>query len=72
MYWKQIPNEEPAQNPKEKTHISAKFVGTSNSNGVVHSNISYRLFQKVSGKLLNFIKKERSFKVDELSDLIKA
>ncbi len=71
MNWKPIPKEEPAKDPKQKTHISAKFIGTSNSkNDIVHPNISYRLFQKVSGKLINFVKKERKFKITEISDLI--
>lgn len=71
MNWKPIPKEEPARSPKQKTHISAKFVGASNSeNGYKHPNISYRLFQKVSSRLLHFIKKEKKFKIAELSQLI--
>ena len=69
MNWKPIPKEEPAINKNRKTHISAKFIGTSNSS-TVNPSISYRLFQKVSEKLINFVKKERKFKISELSDLI--
>jgi len=73
MNWKPIPKEEIARDPKKKTHIRAKFIGTSDtshSDGAVHPKISYRLFQKVSGRLLNFVKKERRIKVAELSELI--
>jgi len=71
MNWKPIPKEEPAKDLKQKTHISAKFVGTSNSeNGFKHPIISYRLFQKVSSKLINFIKREKKIKIAELSQLI--
>jgi hypothetical protein len=71
MNWKPIPKEEPALEPKQNTHVQAKFVGTSSSkNNIVHPNISYRLFQKTSGKLIDFVKKERAFKINELSDLI--
>lgn len=71
MNWKPIPKEAPAKDPKQNTHINARFIGTSSSkNDIVHPSISYRLFQKVSGKLINFVKKEKKFKIAEISELI--
>ncbi|MFC1810637.1 hypothetical protein ACFLZH_04000 [Patescibacteria group bacterium] len=71
MNWKPIPKEEPAnEGPKNKTHIRAKFIGNSNAKGEVHPSISYRLLQKVSGRLLEFVKREKKFNRKELSELI--
>jgi hypothetical protein len=71
MNWKPIPKEEPAIDPKQKTHLRGKFNNNNNVDVVTpHPKISYRLMQKVSGKLIHFIKKERNFKINELSELI--
>ncbi len=71
MNWKPIPKEEPAIDAKQKTHIRAKFQNKDFEHEIpVHPNISYRLMQKISGKLIRFIKKERNIKVYELSELI--
>ncbi len=71
MYWKPIPKEEPAIDSTQKTHIRAELQNkNSRDNKPAHPNISYRLMQKISGKLIYFIKKERKIKIKELSDLI--
>lgn len=71
MNWKPIPKEERAnEGPKNKTHIRAKFIGSSNAKDEVHPSISYRLLQKVSGRLLDFVKREKKFSRIELSELI--
>lgn len=70
MNWKQIPQEAPYKEPQKKTHISAKFSGNKANKKTFHPSISYRLFQRVSLKLLNFIKKERRYSYSEIQDLI--
>lgn len=70
MNWKPIPQEAPANEPRKKTHISAKFLGNRPSKKSNHPNISYRLFQRVSYMLLNFIRKERKYSYKEIQSLI--
>lgn len=70
MNWKPIPQETPAQEPRKKTHISAKFLGNHPSKKSNHPSISYRLFQRVSFMLLNFIRKERKYSYKEIQSLI--
>ena len=72
MNWKLIPNEAPAKNKtkKKKTHISKKFTKHAISKKSFHPNISYRLFQSVSLRLLEFVKKEGKYSLEEVSDLV--
>lgn len=70
MNWKPIPQEAPANDPGKKTHISAKFLGNNPSKKSNHPSISYRLFQRVSFMLLNFVKKERKYSYKEIQSLI--
>jgi len=70
MFWKQIPNEAPAKTREKRTHISSKFVKHAISKSTPHPNISYRLLQSVSIRLLEYVKKESKYSLDEVSDLI--
>lgn len=70
MDWKPIPQEAPAEEPRKNTHISAKFLGNHPQKRSKHPNISYRLFQRVSYMLLNFIRKERKYSYTEIQSLI--
>jgi hypothetical protein len=70
MNWKPIPNEAPAPDKKKKTHISKKFAKHSLSKKSSHPNISYRLVQSVSFRLLEYVKKEGKYSLDEVADLV--
>ena len=70
MNWKPIPQEAPANGPHKKTHISAKFLGNNPSKKSNHPSISYRLFQRASYLLLNFVKKERKYSYQDIQSLI--
>ena len=70
MNWKPIPQEAPATEPIKKTHISAKFLGNHPSKKSKHPSISYRLFQRASYMLLNFIRKERKYSYRDIQSLI--
>lgn len=74
MNWKPIPNEAPARTRKgrssKKTHVSSKFKKHAISKKSTHPNISYRLLQSVSLRLLEYVKKEGKYSLDEVSDLI--
>lgn len=70
MDWKPIPQEAPAQEPQKKTHISAKFLGNHPKKKSQHPSISYRLFQRASYMLLNFIRKERKYSYQDIQSLI--
>ncbi|MCD6109866.1 hypothetical protein J7J83_03865 [bacterium] len=69
MDWKPIPTEAPAKSRKKGTHISAKFKKHTISKKSIPS-ISYRLFQSVSLRLLDYVKKEKKYSLQEVSDLI--
>lgn len=70
MNWKPIPNEAPATDKKKKTHISKKFDKHTLSKKSSHPNISYRLLQSVSIRLLEYVKKEGKYSLDEVADLV--
>ncbi|MBD3156974.1 hypothetical protein GF369_04060 [Candidatus Peregrinibacteria bacterium] len=70
MNWKPLPNEAPAPDKKKKTHISKKFTKHALSKKSSHPNISYRLVQSVSLRLLEYVKKEGKYSLDEVADLI--
>lgn len=70
MNWKPIPSEAPARTKKKKTHISAKFTKHAISKKTLHPNISYRLLQSVSIRLLEYVKKEGKYSLEEVSDLV--
>ena len=72
MDWKPIPNEAPAKvrSSRKKTHVSGKFAKHAISKKSLHPNISYRLLQSVSLRLLDYVKKESKYSLDEVADLI--
>lgn len=70
MNWKPIPTEAPAKNRTKKTHVSAKFTKHAISKKSTHPNISYRLLQSVSLRLLEYVKNEKNCSLEEVSDLI--
>jgi len=70
MNWKPIPTETPAKSRKKGTHISAKFKKHAIYKKSLNPNISYRLFQSVSLRLLQYVKRENKHSLGEISDLI--
>ena len=70
MNWKPIPNEAPAKTKRKKTHIRAAFSKHAISKKSLHPSISYRLLQSVSFRLLEYVKKENKYSLEEVSDLI--
>jgi septum formation inhibitor MinC len=72
MSWKPIPKEAPAQKNAKKTHVSPRFQKHSiyKNKKSAPIKLSYRLFQSVSRRLLEFIKKEGRYSLNELSYLI--
>lgn len=74
MDWKPIPNEAPYKTKKggskKRTHVRATFTKHAISKKSLHPNISYRLLQSVSIRLLEYVKKEGKYSLDEVSDLI--
>ncbi len=70
MNWKPIPNEAPAKARVKRTHVRASFIKHAISKQHVSPNISYRLLQSVSIRLLDYVKKENKQSLQEVSDLI--
>lgn len=74
MNWKPLPNEAPAKvtkgSSRKKTHVRAKFIKHAISKKSLHPNISYRLLQSVSLRLLEYVKKEGKYSLDEVADLV--
>jgi hypothetical protein len=72
MSWKPIPNEEPAKIVFKKTHISPRFTlhpiyGKKNT---INDTLSYRLYQSVSMRLLEYARKGGKYTLKEVADLI--
>lgn len=71
MSWKPIPQEAPAKKRGKQTHVSPRFQKHAiYKKSSVHENISYKLFQSVSRRLLGFVKKEGKYSLSEISYLI--
>lgn len=68
MYWKPIPHEKPAKTDKSKTHIQKRFKKHPLKN--TNQKVSYRLFQSVSIRLLEYVKKEGKYSFQEIGDLV--
>lgn len=68
MTWKPIPSEAPAKGRTKKTHVRARFKKYPLKQK--HTKISYRLLQSVSIRLLEYVKKEGKYSLNEVADLI--
>lgn len=68
MSWKPIPSEAPAKGRTKRTHVRARF--KKHPLKKVHTKMSYRLLQSVSIRLLEFVKKESKYSLNEVADLI--
>jgi len=73
MSWKPIPNEAPAKVVFKKTHISPRFEKhpiydkhKKNQSGF----LPYRLFQSVSMRLLEYVRKGGKYQLKDVADLI--
>lgn len=72
MSWKPIPQEAPSSKRAKKTHIRAAFKKHPiyKQKKFPHSKTPYRLFQSVSIRLLEYVKKEGKYSKNEVADLI--
>jgi len=72
MSWKPIPKEEPAKIVFKKTHISPRFTmhPIYNKKNTVNDSLPYRLYQSVSMRLLEFVRKGGKYSLKEVADLI--
>ena len=72
MSWKAIPNEAPAKIVFKKTHISPRFVKHTIYKKTPDKNfpVSYKLFQSVSMRLLEFVKRGGKYNLKEVAELI--
>lgn len=72
MSWKPIPREEPAKIIFKKTHISPRFTlhPIYKKYNTADDSLSYRLFQSVSMRLLEYARKGGKYTLKEVADLI--
>ena len=72
MSWKPIPHEEPAKIVFKKTHISPRFTlhPIYNKKNTASDSLSYRLYQSVSMRLLEYARKGGKYTLREVADLI--
>jgi len=72
MSWKPIPNEAPSKITFKKTHISPRFVKHAIYKKSPENNysIAYKLYQSVSMRLLEFVKRGGRYNLKEVAELI--
>jgi len=72
MSWKPIPREEPAKAVFKKTHISPRFTlhPVYKNTSTINDSISYRLYQRVSMRLLEYAKTGGKSSLKDVAELI--